>query len=49
MMTHMCVDATVRAAFDHGLEITVIHDACATRPWLFKGGPFLPPMCRRPF
>ncbi len=37
MMTHMCVDATVRAAFDHGLEITVIHDACATRPLAFQG------------
>ena len=31
MMTHMCVDATVRAAFDYGLEVTVVHDACATR------------------
>jgi len=31
MMTHMCVDATVRAAFDHGFDCTVIHDACATR------------------
>ena len=37
MMTHMCVDATVRAAFDHGLEVTVIHDACATRSLVFKG------------
>jgi len=35
MMTHMCVDATVRAAFDHGLEVTVIHDACATRTLTF--------------
>ncbi len=35
MMTHMCVDATVRAAFDHGLEVTVIHDACATRTLAF--------------
>lgn len=31
MMTHMCVDATVRAAFDYGLEVTVVHDACATK------------------
>ena len=36
MMTHMCVDATVRAAFDYGLEVTVVHDACATRSLLFK-------------
>jgi nicotinamidase-related amidase len=36
MMTHMCVDATVRAAFDYGFECIVIHDACATRNLLFK-------------
>ena len=35
MMTHMCVDATVRAAFDYGLEVTVIQDACATRALTF--------------
>ncbi len=31
MMTHMCVDATVRAAKDFGFSCTVIGDACATR------------------
>lgn len=31
MMTHMCVDATVRAAKDLGFNCTVIADACATR------------------
>lgn len=31
MMTSMCVDATVRAAFDLGFECTVASDACATR------------------
>jgi len=31
MMSHMCVDATVRAAFDKGFSCTVAHDACATR------------------
>lgn len=31
MMTHMCVDATVRAASDYGFECTLIGDACATR------------------
>ena len=31
MMTHMCIDATVRAAFDYGFECTVAGDACATR------------------
>jgi len=30
MMTHMCVDATVRAAKDFGFECTVIGDACAS-------------------
>ena len=31
MMTHMCVDATTRAAKDLGFEIELIGDACATR------------------
>ena len=31
MMTHMCVDATVRAAFDHGFECIILGNACATR------------------
>jgi nicotinamidase-related amidase len=31
MMTHMCIDATVRAAVDLGFETTLIEDACATR------------------
>jgi nicotinamidase-related amidase len=35
MMTHMCVDATVRAAFDYGLQVTVVHEACATRTLTF--------------
>lgn len=35
MMTHMCVDATVRAAFDYGFICTVLHDACATRGLVF--------------
>jgi len=37
MMTHMCVDTTVRAAFDLQLECTLIHDACATRALSFGG------------
>ena len=36
MMTHMCIDATVRAAFDFGLRCTVVHDACATKDLIFK-------------
>ncbi len=31
MMTHMCVDATVRAAKDYGFKIDLISDACATK------------------
>ena len=31
MMTHMCVDATVRHAADLGYKITLLGDACATR------------------
>lgn len=29
-MSHMCIDAGVRAAADLGYAVTVIHDACAT-------------------
>jgi nicotinamidase-related amidase len=37
MMSHMCVDTTVRAAFDLGFDCTVAHDACATRELNFNG------------
>ena len=37
MMSHMCIDATVRAAFDRGYACTVAHDACATRSLVFSG------------
>lgn len=30
MMTHMCVDATARAAADLGFQVMVAEDACAT-------------------
>jgi nicotinamidase-related amidase len=36
MMTSMCIDATVRAAFDYGFQCVVPHDACATRSLKFK-------------
>lgn len=36
-MSHMCVDAAVRAASDFGYRCTVIHDACATRDQEFQG------------
>jgi nicotinamidase-related amidase len=31
MMTHLCIDASVRAAYDLGFACSVIHDACATK------------------
>lgn len=37
MMTHMCVDATARAAADLGFELIVAEDACATRDLSFGG------------
>lgn len=37
MMTHMCVDATTRAAKDFGFECTVIEDACASRDLEING------------
>lgn len=36
-MSHMCIDATTRAAFDHGFKCTVAADACATRALEFSG------------
>lgn len=36
-MSHLCVDATVRAAFDLGFRCTVAQDACASRALEFGG------------
>lgn len=36
-MSHMCIDATSRAAADFGYATTVVHDACATRDLEFGG------------
>jgi len=36
-MSHMCIDATTRAAADLGFDCTVAHDACATRDVEFEG------------
>ncbi len=35
-MSHMCIDATTRAAFDLGYHCVVAEDACATRDLIFK-------------
>jgi nicotinamidase-related amidase len=37
MMTHMCVDASVRHAADAGYKVTLIADACATRAQSYGG------------
>ncbi len=31
MMSHMCIDATVRAAYDLGFNCTLLQDACTTK------------------
>jgi nicotinamidase-related amidase len=36
-MSHMCVDAGVRAASDLGYKCVVVHDACATHDQEFAG------------
>ncbi|PHX42405.1 Isochorismatase [Pseudomonas sp. NZIPFR-PS5] len=36
-MSHMCIDATTRAAADLGYTVKVIHDACASRDLEFNG------------
>ncbi|MGY0633672.1 cysteine hydrolase family protein [Luteimonas sp. A478] len=36
-MSHMCVEATSRAAADFGYPVTVVHDACATMDLEFSG------------
>lgn len=37
MMTHMCVDTTVRAATDLGFDCLLAQDGCATRALQFGG------------
>ncbi|MEM7543486.1 MAG: cysteine hydrolase family protein [Pseudomonadota bacterium] len=36
-MSHMCIDASTRAAFDLGFTCKVVEDACATRDLEFGG------------
>lgn len=36
-MSHMCVDATTRAAADLGYPCVIVHDACATKDLEFEG------------
>ncbi|MGF1577833.1 MAG: cysteine hydrolase family protein [Gemmataceae bacterium] len=48
-MSHMCVDATTRAALDFGYSCTVVQDACATRTLEFKGNPIPAPQVHGAF
>jgi nicotinamidase-related amidase len=49
MMTHMCIDATTRAACDYGFACIVAADACATRDLSFAGEPVPAAMVQRAF
>ena len=49
MMTHMCIDATTRAACDYGFECIVASDACATRDLTFAGATVPAAMVQRAF
>lgn len=37
MMSHMCIDTTTRACMDHGIEVTLLEDACATKSLVYRG------------
>lgn len=37
MMSHMCVDTTVRAAQDYGFSVTLLEDACTTHDLAWEG------------
>ncbi len=37
MMTHMCIDTTVRSAKAKGYEVVLLHDACATKDLVWNG------------
>jgi nicotinamidase-related amidase len=49
MMTHMCIDATTRAACDDGFQCIVAADACATRDLAFAGETVPAAMVQRAF
>jgi nicotinamidase-related amidase len=37
MMSHICIDTTVRTATNHGYNVILLHDACATRELEWQG------------
>jgi nicotinamidase-related amidase len=36
MMSHMCIDTTVRAAMDYGFTVTLLEDACTTKDLIWN-------------
>jgi nicotinamidase-related amidase len=48
-MSHMCIDATTRAAADLGFQCTVVHDACATKDLIFDDNAVPPDMVHSAF
>jgi len=48
-MSHMCIDATTRAAFDLGFNCTVAGDACATRDLTFEDATIAAPAVHAAF
>lgn len=36
MMSHMCIDTTVRACKDYGFKVTLLDDACATKDLKYR-------------
>jgi nicotinamidase-related amidase len=37
MMSHMCIDTTVRSAYAKGYDVLLLHDACATKDLVWNG------------
>jgi nicotinamidase-related amidase len=37
MMSHMCIDTTVRSAMDYSFAVTLLEDACATKDLVRRG------------
>ncbi|WP_242949710.1 isochorismatase family protein [Clostridium pasteurianum] len=49
MMSHMCIDTTVRAAHDLGFLVTVLEDACNTKDLLWNGAAITAQMVHNTF
>lgn len=49
MMTHMCVDTSVRAAQDYGIQMDVVANACATKDLEYNGEILPAPVVQKVF